>query len=287
MKFYKKFAFLFFIIFLNFCLANISEYFPPLTSRVMDNANILQINTKQKLEHILKLHEQSSSNQIVVVTLNSLHGYSIEEFGYKLGRYWGIGQKDKDNGVLLLVAPNERKVRIEVGYGLEGALTDAIASDIIKYHITTEFKKGDYDSGVLNGVENIIQAIQGEYSSYGDEEFINLAFFWGCVAMFFIMNAIAGNLKNNFLERITMSFALVALVGALPLYFASYILPYYILLPFLPIGFYASKGQDFFSDADELDYNSSYGSSYSGGGYSGGFSGGGGSFGGGGASGSW
>ncbi len=284
MKIYQKFIVIFFIIFSNLCLADISEHFPLLTGRVMDNANILSQDTKNNLQNILTLHEQNTTNQIVVLTLNSLHGYPIEEFGYKLGRYWSIGQKGKDNGVLLLVAPNERKVRIEVGYGLEGALTDAIASDIVQHSILSEFKKGDYDSGVLNGVENIIQAIQGEYSSHEDEEFINLAFLWGCVAMFIILNIIATDLRNEFLERIAMAFGMVVVVGGIPFLLVSYMLPYYVLLLFLPIGFYASTGHEFFSDEDELGYDSSYGGDYSGGD---GFSGGGGSFGGGGASGSW
>ena len=96
--------------------------FPPLTGRVVDDAGILSPATRADLSAMLQRHEQATGEQVVVVTLPSLQGYSIEDFGYQLGRAWGIGQKDKNTGALLIVAPNEHKVRIEVGYGLEGHL---------------------------------------------------------------------------------------------------------------------------------------------------------------------
>src|ERR1700719_4745851 len=94
--------------------------FPALTGRVVDDAGILDASTQSQLTEMLAAHERATGEQVVVVTLASLQGFSIEDFGYQLGRYWGIGQKGANNGVLLIVAPNERKVRIEVGYGLEG-----------------------------------------------------------------------------------------------------------------------------------------------------------------------
>jgi len=133
--------------------------FPKLTGRVVDNANLLSPQTKQYLEKRIKEFENNTSNQLVVVTLNSLEGVPIEEYGYKLGRYWGIGEKGKDNGVLLIIAPNERKVRIEVGYGLEGNLTDAKSFMIINDNILPYFKNGNYDEGVKKGVDAIINTL--------------------------------------------------------------------------------------------------------------------------------
>ena len=132
--------------------------FPPLTGRVVDGASILDPATKQALEQKLADFETKTSGQFVVVTLKSLQGTSIEDFGYQLGRYWQIGQKDKNSGVLLIVAPNERKVRIEVGYGLEGNLTDAVSRLIIENAILPRFRANDYAGGIRRGVDDIIQA---------------------------------------------------------------------------------------------------------------------------------
>lgn len=133
--------------------------FPPLTGRVVDDAGILDPATKQALTQKLADFEAKTSDQLVVVTLKSLQGTSIEDYGYQLGRDWGIGQKDKNNGALLIVAPNERKVRIEVGYGLEGDLTDAVSRLIIENAILPRFRVNDYDGGITRGVDDIIQAV--------------------------------------------------------------------------------------------------------------------------------
>ncbi|SIS90285.1 uncharacterized protein SAMN05421686_10617 [Thalassolituus maritimus] len=139
--------------------------FPSLTGRVVDNASMLPVSSERSIEKILKAHEEATSNQVVVVTIDSLKGYSIEEYGYQLGRHWGIGQKDKNNGVLLIVAKNDRKVRIEVGYGLEGNLTDAIAGHIIRTKITPDFKRGRFTAGISKGVDSILLAIDGAYKA--------------------------------------------------------------------------------------------------------------------------
>jgi uncharacterized protein len=133
--------------------------FPPLTGRVVDEAVILDPATMEALEHKLADFEAKTTDQFVVVTLKSLQGTSIEDYGYQLGRHWGIGQKDKSNGVLLIVAPNERKVRIEVGYGLEGDLTDAVSKLIIENAILPRFKANDYAGGIARGVDDIIQVL--------------------------------------------------------------------------------------------------------------------------------
>lgn len=139
--------------------------FPALTGRVVDDANILSPATRTELTAMLKRHEQASGQQVVVVTLPSLQGYSIEDFGYQLGRYWGIGQKDKNTGALLIVAPKEHKVRIEVGYGLEGTLTDAQSSVIINRDIVPQFKRGDFNAGILAGTTTILKVLGGDASA--------------------------------------------------------------------------------------------------------------------------
>ncbi len=135
--------------------------FPPLTGRVVDDANVLNSYTVGQLTLMLADHERATGQQVVVVTLKSLQGYTIEDYGYQLGRYWGIGQKGKNNGALLIVAPKEHKVRIEVGYGLEGTLTDATSRTIIDNHILPDFKRGDFNAGILAGTQAILQVLGG------------------------------------------------------------------------------------------------------------------------------
>jgi uncharacterized protein len=110
--------------------------------------------------------EAATTTQLVVVTIGSLQGYDIAEYGYQLGRYWGIGQKGKNNGVLLIVAPSERKVRIEVGYGLEGDLTDAVTRLIIANAVLPRFRTGDYAGGIERGADDIIQVLSGDASEF-------------------------------------------------------------------------------------------------------------------------
>jgi uncharacterized protein len=136
--------------------------YPALTGRVVDDANLLSRNDRDQLDADLKALEDKSSDQLVVVTLPSLQGLSIEDFGYQLGRHWGIGTKEKDNGVLLIVAPNERKVRIEVGYGLEPLLTDAMSKVIIDSVILPRFRAGDYAGGIKQGVHGIESVLTGD-----------------------------------------------------------------------------------------------------------------------------
>jgi uncharacterized protein len=136
--------------------------FPALTGRVVDDANLLSESDKRALTADLKALEDKSSDQLVVVTLPSLQGYPIEEFGYRLGRHWGIGTAKLNNGVLLIVAPNERKVRIEVGTGLEGTLTDALSKVIIENGILPRFRQGDFAGGIENGVRDIVLVLTGD-----------------------------------------------------------------------------------------------------------------------------
>lgn len=135
--------------------------FPKLTGRVVDNAELLPSSVEQQLTQQLKAHENKTTNQVVVVTINSLQGMEIADYGYQLGRHWGIGQRDANNGVLLIVAPKQRKVRIEVGYGLEATLTDALSKQIIDFEIIPRFKQNDFPGGIQAGVTAILGILDG------------------------------------------------------------------------------------------------------------------------------
>lgn len=134
-----------------------AQTFPPLTGRVVDQAHLLTPEQVQDLTSKSAALEAQKGVQFVVATVNSLEGRPIEDYGYQLGRAWGIGQKDKDNGVILLVAPNEHKVRIEVGYGATPYLTDAMSGLIIREQITPRFKQGDMGGGIEAGADAIIR----------------------------------------------------------------------------------------------------------------------------------
>jgi uncharacterized protein len=142
--------------------------FPALTGRVVDDAQLLGPDVEEELTEELKALEDKSSDQLVVVTLPSLQGYPIEDYGYQLGRHWGIGTAKLNNGVLLIVAPNDHKVRIEVGYGLEGTLTDALSKIIIENAILPKFRAGDYAGGIKAGVSDIIKVLTGDAAEVED-----------------------------------------------------------------------------------------------------------------------
>ncbi len=136
--------------------------FPKLSGRVVDSANMLGQADRQLITQQLAALEEKSSDQLVLVTLPSLQGYDIADFGVRLARHWQIGQKDKNNGVLLIVAPKDRKVRIEVGYGLEGTLTDTLAGNIVHNRILPLFRKGDMREGIKRGITDIIDVLTGD-----------------------------------------------------------------------------------------------------------------------------
>ncbi len=136
--------------------------FPPLAGRVVDQAGILSSPAEQTLTAELEAHERATSQQVVVATVASLEERDIAEYGVELGRAWGIGQKDKNTGVILLVAPNERAVRIEVGYGLEGTLTDAASRLIIENVILPQFRAGNMEAGVVAGVGAMLGVLRGD-----------------------------------------------------------------------------------------------------------------------------
>ncbi len=133
--------------------------FPPLTGRVVDTAHLLSAQAQQDLTGKLADLEAKTGHQMVVATIPDLQGYAIEDYGYQLGRAWGIGDKTRNDGVVLLIAPNDRKVRIEVGYGLEPVLTDALTSNIIQAKILPDFRAGNIEQGVVAGAQAVIDQL--------------------------------------------------------------------------------------------------------------------------------
>ena len=230
--------------------------FPPLTGRVVDEAGVLDSRTVGELTLMLADHERDTSQQVVVVTLRSLQGYTIEDYGYQLGRHWGIGQKGANNGALLIVAPKEHKVRIEVGYGLEGTLTDAISSTIIQNYILPSFKRGDYSAGIVAGTTAILSVLGGNSLSPPPPPPQPLTFWQG-------------------------PWEIVVIWGLL--FFGAW--GYFLVLWFR----HRNDPHSWTTYGGDRWSSGSFGGGFSGGGGGGGggFSGGGGSFGGGGASGSW
>lgn len=137
-----------------------AQQFPKLSGRVVDAANLLDPAREAAIDAKLAALEKQSGHQLVVATIPDLQGYEIADYGFRLGDHWGIGGKEDDDGALLIVAPNDRKVRIEVGYGLEGVLTDALSGRIIRDTIIPRFKENDFPGGIAAGVDRLVQILQ-------------------------------------------------------------------------------------------------------------------------------
>jgi uncharacterized protein len=278
---------------------------------VHDEAKLLSQQTVDEIERQLRVYEDSTSNQIAILIINSLEGEVLEEYTLRVAEKWKLGQKDKDNGVLLLIAVDDHKMRIEVGYGLEGVVTDAMASRIIRNELAPNFRKDDYDTGVISAVNAIIAAIGGEYRA--DETDENSTEELGLKERIFLSVFIFGILG-------VFTAAGIFTTGCAGWFFYAFLIPFYAIFPMIilsknggiavlatyVIGFPILKmmvsktpwGKRMASKAGAGQpkgggWSSSsgwFGSSggWSSGGSSGGsFSGGGGSFGGGGSSGSW
>jgi uncharacterized protein len=148
------------------CVAAFAADFPALTARVVDQASLLSDDQRQGIESKLADLESKSGIQLVVATVTSLGGQEVEPYANELFRAWKLGERTKNNGVLFLVAPNERRVRIEVGYGLEGTLTDALSKVIITNAVTPRFKTGDFPGGIARGVDDIITVLTTDASEW-------------------------------------------------------------------------------------------------------------------------
>lgn len=229
--------------------------FPALTGPVVDGANLLSADDQYAITQKLAAYDRGSGNQVVVVTVPTLNGYPIEQWGYQLGRHWGIGEKGKNTGAILIVDSGEKKLRIEVGYGLEGTLTDAISDNIIRNVIVPKFKQQDYAGGISDGVDAVLSVLGGDENAPQTPEEQHRDHFSTLFLMLFL------------------GFMLVRVLAA---------------------GFYPGRRTGLWGLIGLWGLSGGWGGGYRGGGGfggggfgGGGFSGGGGSFGGGGASGSW
>lgn len=265
---------------------------PPLTGRVNDYAKMISPPVKAELEKELRNFEQTDSTQIVILTIESLEGDSLEDFSIRVAEAWKIGQKGKDNGVILLVSKKDRKTRIEVGRGLEGKLTDLTAGRIVQLVINPQFKRGDFDAGFSTGIRAIMDATRGEFKAdtprrtsskkTGFMSALPFLIFGGIFLLLLgriskILGGGAGLVGFGAIGYILgLSLITVVLLGILGLVLG-------IFLPFLFGG--RSGGGGFGPGGFWTGGGFGGGGGFSGGGDS--FGGGGGDFGGGGASGDW
>jgi uncharacterized protein len=231
-------------------VAAVAQTFPALTGRIVDQANVISADARRIIEPKLVDLETKSGIQLVVATVNSLEGREIEPYANALFRNWKLGEKIKNNGVLLLVAPKERRVRIEVGYGLEGTLTDALGKVIITNAITPRFKAGDFSDGISRGIDDIITVLTTDASEWEKRPSLRL---------------------DNHPASDPVNWVIILIVIVV------------VVLLIVSPGF----RWFFFNVALNILLSSGSSGSGSGGSSGGGFSGGGGSSGGGGASGSW
>jgi uncharacterized protein len=247
-----------FVLALLLCLASLAFAldFPPLSGRVVDQAGVITAQSRADVETKLKNLEDKSGIQLVVATVKSLQGSDIETYANELFRFWKLGEAKKNNGVLLLVAPTEHKVRIEVGYGLEGTLTDALSSVIISSTLIPRFKANDYSGGIERGVDAIISILSGD--------------------------------KTDWHEKANVRSESASLDQLIPILF--FLLLFFIILYLIWHANGPGSGRGGGGGPIFIPMGGSWGGGgggFSGGGFGGGFSGGGGSSGGGGASGGW
>ncbi|XDD42384.1 YgcG family protein [Leptospira sp. WS60.C2] len=301
--------------FLIFPFLILSKEVPNLKARVTDETWTLHADVVSALEKQLRDHEKKTTNQIAVYITSSLEGENLEEYSLKVAEAWKLGQKNKDNGVLLLVVIDDRKLRIEVGYGLEGVLTDVLCHHIIENDIKPFFKRGEYDLGIQNGVKAIMKAMEGEYQMPEPKDYSHLG------PLSFLGELSPASEEMPIVIKIFASLFIVFVLGIFT-YFAAnapyigwflyfFLFPFWSLFPTaihganvgaavfliyaIGIGIYklyhllTPHGRERMRKSQFV--SSSGSSSRSGGwsssGSSGGFRGGGGSFGGGGSSGSW
>jgi len=244
-----------------------AQNFPPLSGRVIDAAQVLGPGVRADLAAKLRAFETQTSHQLVVATVGSLNGRAIDDYANRLFRAWALGRKDQNDGVLLLVAPTERKLRIEVGYGLEGVLPDAMAKVIVDDFVVPHLRAGRIDAAVTSGAEQIIDVLTG-----------------GGAQLRQIMQARAAASVDNWPWWRRVNWMAWSPLFIIPLFtFLCIFFPKFAD----PVPASGPRGSSRDWDRDSEFGSSSSSSSGSSSGSSDSFSGGGGSSGGGGASGSW
>ena len=288
---------------------------PYLTGRVVDDAGVLSEDARAKLDATLKAHEDATTNQIVVLTVPTIGSESIENYAVKVFERWKLGQKGKDNGVLIVVVPQDRKMRIEVGYGLEPTLTDGFCGDVIRGWMTPSFKAGNYDKGIEDGVAAIVARLDGQPEPAGRPAAAVTHSGGNVTDMDWKMRILIGTFVFSIIGLFTVIGVLTPGVGW---FLYVFLIPFWAMFPMVIIGttptlvllaayligypaaklslrkrpWYQKAAKDLKKKGTTTigGFTISSGSGGGGGGWSGGgggFSGGGGSSGGGGASGSW
>jgi uncharacterized protein len=265
---------------------------PPLRGHVNDYAGILSASAAQDLEARLASFEKTDSTQIAVLTIPSLEGDSLEDFSIRTAEAWKIGQKGKDNGVILIVAKEDRKIRIEVGWGLEGRLTDLVSGRIIRNEMAPLFKEGNFDGGIEQGVSSIMAVVKGEYRTTPNEMhtekrnappvFTLLIFFLVACVFLGAISKLLGGLAGAAGLPLIASLTFPGLAGLVLIVLS--VIGFLVGL-FLTFLFGGGGGLGRFGGGGPF-WGGGFGGGSSGG-SGGGFSGGGGGFGGGGASGDW
>lgn len=275
---------------------------------VHDDAHILSAEAVDRLERELTVYQDSSSNQLAILIIPSLDDEVLEQYSLRVAESWRLGQADKDNGALLLIVVSDRKMRIETGKGLEGALTDAVCSRIIRNEIAPAFRKGDYDIGVTAGINAMVAAIRGEYTATdedGDtnadlgwkEKLVIGLFIFAVLGIFTVIGIASPGCAGWFLYVFLIPFyavfpmIVVGTGGGLGI-LITYLIAFPILRALLPKTSWGSRltktlATSGKSRGGRWSSGSGWGGGFGGGSGGGGFSGGGGSFGGGGSSGSW
>jgi len=283
---------------LLFCLAQAhGSEVPTLKGRVNDYAGILSPGAEKRLETLLSDLEKTDATQIVVLTLPSLGGETIEEYGIRVADTWKIGQKGLDNGAILIISKNDRKLRIEVGYGLEGRLTDLMAGRIIGNIIVPRFKAGNFDQGITEGVQAMIQVVRGEFKAENHPAPSAIPWHENLFSVIVVLFLI------NIMGRIRRPMGALAWAGLFPalgaLFFDPGVFWSMVMIPLGALGGFAMSffgpplrsGPSSFIGRHGDGFRLGSGRGFGGGGFGGfsggGFSGGGGSFGGGDASGGW
>lgn len=278
---------------------------PPLQARVNDYAGMLSQGTVRQLEVLLEDFERKESTQIVVLTVPSLEGEVLEEFSIRVAEQWRIGQRGLDNGAILLISRADRKVRIEVGYGLEGRLTDLMAGRIIRGIIVPEFKAGRFDQGVVNGVQAMVDVVRGEFKTVEKKDsrgtrsgdwgpYIGLTVLFAFVVFWFgRVSRPLGTVTGGFLMPLLANTFFSPRLGILAALAGAGLIAGYILSVVAGLAarsrplLHSTRSRRRFDDFG--GFSTGWGGFSGGGGFGsgGGFGGGGGGFGGGGASGSW
>jgi uncharacterized protein len=278
---------------------------PFLSGHINDTAHMLSQETVMELERMLTAYEDSTTNQIVLLTITSLDGEALEDYTLRVAETWKLGKKGVDNGILLLISKDDRKLRIEVGYGLEASVTDAVSSGIINGIITPRFKQGDFEAGIRDGLIALMQAADGTLSldalhASSDDEFplvFFLLFWFSIVGLFTVIGIFSPGCAGWFLYAFLVPFYAApafliqqdtgSSLGFLLL--VVYLVGLPILRVLLPKTDWGKRMAEKMKTSGRVSWSGGGWSSSSGSGSSGGssFSGGGGSFGGGGSSGSW